>query len=147
MSTPEDKNIIIDSSSEASKPYEYPKSPDLKVSGSDLTLELIKFKSAIMNRVTIPLIAAIISLWAPFVTSDFKPLLGYSSTEIRAGYFVFACVITLFIVRPIFITIARWIPWVPCYKRRFKQWISDNECDPETKTRVIMQKCFPDKEK
>lgn len=136
--------ITIESSSTASKRFEYPKSPDVQVNGSDLTLELIKFERAIKNRITLPLFAAIISLWAPFFTSDFKAIMGLSSKEIKAGYLVFAILLTLLIIKPLFVTVARLMPLLPQYNKRFQNWVRDNECDPETKTKDILNKCFPD---
>lgn len=141
-----DDKLTIESSPNASKPLEYPKSPDVQVNGSNLTIELIKFERAVKNRVSLPLTAAIVSLWAPFVTADFKPLFKFTANEVQAGYFVFASIMTLFIIKPLLVTVGRWIPWVPFYKQKFYQWVRDNECNPETKTNDIIQKCFPTKE-
>lgn len=139
------ENLTIESSPNAAKKFEYPRSPDVQVNGSDLTLELIRFERAVKNRITFPLFAAIISLWAPFFTSDFKENFGFSSNEIKACYFGFALMLTVFILKPLLVTLVRWIPWVPFWNEKFQSWIKDNECDPETKARDILKKCFPDK--
>lgn len=138
----EDKTTTIESSSSASDPLKYPKSPDVQVSGSDLTLELMKFERAIKNRITVPMLVAIVSLWAPFFTADFKNILGISGQQIQAGYLILAVILSLVILKPLLLTFSRAIPWIPFFNDTFKRWKRDNESNPETKTNDILEKCF-----
>lgn len=94
-----------------------------------------------------PMLIAIISLWAPFFTADFKSILNISGQQIQAGYLVLAAILSFAILKPLFVTASRVIPWLPFFNESFKKWKRDNESNPETKTKDILEKCFSKEQK
>lgn len=83
--------------------FVFPKSEEIVIPKSDLQIWLDKFKTSIRSSFSIFDVLAILSFWAPILTADFKPIeitnkLGVGGLEVRAGYIVFAVLITGFII-------------------------------------------------
>lgn len=78
--------------------YEFPKSEEIVIHKSDLQIQLERFKKRILATFSVFDLVAIMSLWAPVFSSDFKAILGIESQEIQVGYAVFAILITIFIL-------------------------------------------------
>lgn len=78
--------------------YVFPRSEEIVIHKSDLQIQLEKFKERILSSFSIFDLLAIISLWSPVLTADFKMVLSLTPSEIKAGYTVFAIVITIFIL-------------------------------------------------
>ena len=78
--------------------YEFPKSERITINKSDLQIQLERFKERIYSSFSVYDLLAIVSLWSPVLGSEFKPILGLSSNELQVGYFVFASLITIFVL-------------------------------------------------
>jgi len=95
--TKNDQNRITEDEAENAS-YIFPKSEEIVIHKSDLQIQLEKFKERIRATFSVFDLLAIISLWSPLFSADFKNLLGLESRELRVGYIVFAILITLFIL-------------------------------------------------
>lgn len=78
--------------------YVYPKSEEIVIPRSDLQIQLEKFKKRVQATFSIFDLLAILSLWAPVFSADFKPMLNFEAIEIRAGYAVLAIMVTVFLL-------------------------------------------------
>lgn len=78
--------------------FEFPKSERIAIHKSDLQIQLERFKERIFSSFSIYDLLAIVSLWSPIFSSDFRAVIGLTSNEMKVGYFVFASIITIFIL-------------------------------------------------
>jgi hypothetical protein len=78
----------------------FPRSEEIVIHKSDLQIQLEKFKKRIYSSFYVFDLLAVVSLWSPVFSADFKQFLGLTSNELRVGYIVFAVFITLFILVP-----------------------------------------------
>jgi len=98
MPVPENsQNRIIGEEAE-NVTYVFPKSEKIVIHRSDLQIQLEKFKEKTKAAFSAFDLLAIISLWSPLFGAEFKSIFGLEPKELRAGYVVFACLITLFIL-------------------------------------------------
>ena len=81
-----------------SNTYIYPRSEEIVIHKSDLQIQLEHFKERIHSSFSIFDLLAIISLWSPVFTADFKKFMGLTSDELKIGYVVFSIMITIFII-------------------------------------------------
>lgn len=95
--TEESQNIITPESKDGVS-YIFPKSEEIVIHKSDLHIQLDRFKDRIRSSFSTFDLLAIISLWAPVFSADFKNFLGLTSSAVKAGYIVFAILITIFIL-------------------------------------------------
>jgi len=80
--------------------YIYPKAEEIIINKANLQIKLDKFKDKIKNSFSLYDLLAIVALWSPIFTADFKDLFGISSTSIKVGYIIFALFITIIILWP-----------------------------------------------
>ncbi len=92
------KQINLSKSSQDSVVYEFPKSEEIFIDKSNFQILLSKFKDRIKSSFSLYDLLAVISLWAPLFSADFKSLFKISSDSIKSGYFVFALIITVLII-------------------------------------------------
>ena len=78
--------------------YIFPKSEEIVIHKSDLQIQLENFKKRILASFSIFDLLAIVSLWAPIFSTDFKKILSLEPSEVKVGYTVFAVLITIFIL-------------------------------------------------
>lgn len=78
--------------------YVFPKSEEIVIQRSDLQIQLEQFKERIRSSFSIFDLLAIVSLWSPVFSADFKNFLGLTSSAFKTGYIVFAILITAFIL-------------------------------------------------
>ncbi|GMX57906.1 MAG: hypothetical protein YFSK_2370 [Candidatus Yanofskyibacterium parasiticum] len=78
--------------------YVFPKTEEIRIGRSELHILLGKFKERIQKSFSIFDLLAIISLWSPTVSADFKPFFIFDQAEVRGGYITFAFMITMFIM-------------------------------------------------
>ncbi len=110
--------------------YIYPRSEEIVIHKSDLQIQLEKFKERIYSSFSIFDLLAIVSLWSPIFSADFKQLLGLSSIEIEVGYVVFAVLITIFIL------------WLRCKYFIVQIWKKENVSpDSGEMAEKILQQC------
>ena len=138
-----EEKIIIESQSDLTDGLVvYEKSNDIRINGSDLIRELSKFKRAIENSLSLPIFLAVISVWIPILTTkNFSELFGYTGESIKFGYIVLAFIISLLVLKPFLYTIIRFFLSLPYIKKFFKNWLYNNEIDPEKKTDYLLEKC------
>jgi len=110
--------------------YIFPKSEEIVIPRSDLQIQLEKFKERVRSSFSVFDILAILSLWAPIFSADFKPIMNFQAIEVRAGYTVLAIIVTFFIL---------WSRAGYFIKKFFrKDSISDN---PEKMANKILEQC------
>lgn len=124
----------------------YPRSFDISMNAADMKLILRDFKEGIKNELTLPMILAILSLWTPLFTSDFKSIhsLSVSSDMLKSGYVIFAALITLKLIYPFFFTLMLHIreflnfffPKI-FFLKSFDRYVTD----PDTKVDQIIEYC------
>lgn len=115
----------------------YPLSEDLKINRSQLEQQLAVFKEAVKKELTFGEIMAIMGLWSPLLTSDFKALLGLTAGEIKVGYLVFSILLTIQIISGrIKVNILRYVKKVPFLKINQEKYTTD----PEQKVEEIIKK-------
>jgi len=78
--------------------YVFPRSEEIVIHKSDLQIQLEKFKERTRSSFSVFDLLAIVSLWSPVFSADFKQFLGLTSSELQTGYIVFAVLITVFIL-------------------------------------------------
>lgn len=137
----------IDTSSDSTNQLViYQKSNDIMINGSDLARELLKYKRAIENHLSMPVFIAIIALWIPILTTGkFIDLFGYDGNSIRFGYIIFAIIMTMIVVKPFYHTLILTFAHLPYINKYCKNWLYENETDAERKTICIINKCNKDK--
>lgn len=95
--TKNNQNLITENKTENFS-YVFPSSEEIVIQKSDLQIQLDRFKERIRASFSIFDVLAIVSLWTPLFTADFREFFGLQATELKAGYIVFAVLITIFIV-------------------------------------------------
>jgi hypothetical protein len=78
--------------------YIYPKSEAINIHKSDLQIQLTKYKEKILASFSLFDLLAILSLWSPVVTAEFKSVLGLAPNEMQAGYIVLAFCLSFAII-------------------------------------------------
>ncbi len=78
--------------------YVYPKSEEIVIHKSDLQIQLEEFKKKILSTFSVYDMIAIVSLWSPIFSADFKTIMNITAAELKAGYIMFATLVTLFIL-------------------------------------------------
>jgi len=78
--------------------YFFPISEEIVIRKSELQIQLEKFKERIRSSFSVFDILAIVSIWSPLFSADFKELFALTPEEIQTGYTVFAILITAFIL-------------------------------------------------
>lgn len=121
----------------------------LKVNVSDLKLRLQDFKKSTQNTSFIIPTASLLALWVPIFTSDFKGFLGANPEAVRAGYIVFAVILTAITLRKLlnilifqmirlgFINPEEWDPLID------KDYLIRHENDP---VRLVEMMCDEDEQ-
>lgn len=107
--------------------YEFPEAEKISIDKSNLQIQLNKFKEKIKSSPSIFDLLAIISLWSPIFSANFKSILGISPGSVEAAYIVFASIITITII----------------YLRLKSFIISDKDVDinPEKMAKKILEQC------
>ena len=77
--------------------YIFPSSEEIIIQKSDLQIQLDRFKERIKVSLSIFDVLAVLSLWTPLFTADFREFFGLQPPEIKVGYVVFAVLLTVFI--------------------------------------------------
>lgn len=85
---------------DADNRYTFPRSEEIVIHRSDLQIQLENFKKRIVSSFSIFDLLAIISLWAPVFSGEFKGMMGMSAEQIQAGYIVFGIIVTFLILAP-----------------------------------------------
>ncbi len=75
--------------------YEFPRGEDMFINKDNLQIKLGEFKDKIRSSFSVFDLLAIISLWAPAVSADFKATLGLGADSIKFGYIIFSILITI----------------------------------------------------
>lgn len=121
--------IVVDNENR----YRYPRSEEIAIHRSDLQIQLENFKKRILSSFSIFDLLAVISLWTPILSGEFKSRMGLSSEQIQAGYVVFAAIITFLIL-------------VSRTKYHIASFFSKNEvsADPKIMAEKILEKCDPE---
>lgn len=110
--------------------YIFPKSEEIVIPRSDLQIQLEKFRERIRSSFSMFDLLAILSLWVPIFSADFKPILLFQANEIKSGYIVLASIVTIFILW------SRVIYFILSLLKKDK--ISDN---PEKMANKILEQC------
>lgn len=112
--------------------YIFPKSEEIQIHRSDLQILLEKFKSRIKESFSIFDGLALVSLWAPVFSAEFKSIFGLNSDAVESGYVVFAVLITIVIF------------WSRLF-RRVIRWLNKEEmdisADAEKMSQGILSQC------
>lgn len=115
----------------------YPLTQDIQINRSQLEKHLTVFKEAVKKELGFPEVLAILGLWSPLLTSDFKPLFGLTAGEVRVGYIVFSILLSLMIFSGrLKISICRLLEYFPVLKSKYDEYITD----PEKKVNEIFRK-------
>jgi len=112
--------------------YIFPKSEEIVIPRSDLQIQLEKFKGRIRASFSVFDLIAILSLWAPVFSADFKAVLNFQAIEIRFGYMVLAFILTVIILW------SRTVSRILFFLRRKKDNVSDNS---EEMANKILERC------
>lgn len=110
--------------------YIFPKSEEIVIPRSDLQIQLEKFRERIRSSFSMFDLLAILSLWAPIFSANFKPILIFQANEIKSGYIVLASIVTIIILW------SRVIYFILSLFKKDK--ISDN---PEKMANKILEQC------
>jgi hypothetical protein len=110
--------------------YIFPKSEEIVIHRSDLQIQLEKFKERIRSSFSVFDLLAIVSLWSPVFSADFKQFLGLTSNEFQIGYVIFAILITIFILSS------------RCWYFISRIWKTESVSpDPEGMAKNILEQC------
>jgi hypothetical protein len=95
--TNKDQNRITEREAE-NVSYVFPTSEEIVIRKSELQIQLEKFKERISSSFSVFDLLAIVSIWSPLFSADFKQFLSLTSGEVRTGYVVLASLISIFIL-------------------------------------------------
>jgi len=126
--------------------YYHTEADRIAIRTSDLIRYFQDFKEAIKKRPNLTTLIALISIWVPLFTSDFRSLLGLTPEYVSGGYFVFVIIVTLLILLQWLTGILR--PLVKLSKTLLIKiwpdveiWLEKTETDPDKKIAEIRSKC------
>lgn len=110
--------------------YVFPASEEIVIQKSDLQIQLEKFKERIKASFSVFDVLAIVSLWAPTFSAEFKSISVFTSGEVRMGYIVFSIMMTAFIL------------YSRTFYRFFNFWKKDKvNDDSEKMAQKILEQC------
>jgi len=78
--------------------YEYPRGEDMFIDRANLQIKLGEYKEKVKSSFSIFDLLAIVSLWAPVFSADFKSMFGIRPDAVKFGYIVFATILAIIIV-------------------------------------------------
>lgn len=82
--------------------YNFPQSERITIDKANLQIQLDKFKVAIIDTFNfdsfINVLITISAVWIPLFTSDFKSVLGLSSTFVKSAYMGFSSAVTIYVI-------------------------------------------------
>ncbi len=91
------QNVIAEDKTE-NLSYVFPSSEEIVIQKSDLQIQLERFKERIKASFSLFDLLAILSLWTPLFTADFRRFFGIEASELKVGYAVFVILLTIFIL-------------------------------------------------
>lgn len=120
-----------------------PQNEDIVINSSILENKFRDYKRALSNRLSKESILAIVALWAPLFSSEFRSYFGQSAETIQFGYLIFAAMMTISMLtsrlKTSLLIVARRIPYL---KEVFGQpMYEEYEDDPKKKVELIIAEC------
>lgn len=95
---PKSSQSVITNNNAENISYVFPSSEEIIIQKSDLQIQLNRFKERVRSSFSIFDFLAILSLWTPLFTADFRGFFGLQAIEMKSGYVVFTTLTTTFIV-------------------------------------------------
>lgn len=92
------KNPEIKPGADKKLVYEYPRGEDMFIDRANLQIKLGEYKEKIKSSFSVFDLLAIVSLWAPVFSADFKSMVGIKADAVEFGYIVFAAIFSIIIV-------------------------------------------------
>lgn len=77
----------------------------LSINIADLKIILRDFKKAVRESDIVNPTIAVIGIWLPVFTSDFKPLFKLTADQVVGAYVIIAVLLTLYLLRNIFLLV------------------------------------------
>ncbi len=123
-----------------------PKHKDILINSANLELKFLDFKTAVKNSFSIIDLLAIISLWTPLFTAEFKNVYIFTAEFIKGFYVLFILIITIFFIFKILKNIILFFfKHISFIRKRYSKFIDKNEINPEEKVRNISESNFNSK--